>query len=433
MSANRTIAPTKPSRPYPTFPLGYHVTGRFSKKIKGRLFFFGRWGRVVNGQVVAFDNQNAAAATALEEFNRQWPYLAKGLPVPSADGAPAVAGCSIAEACNSFLNHRQSLVDSGELSRATFDSYIGTCNLIAGHFGRDRDVATLQPDDFAAFRAALAKGVNVVTLLSRIMRCRIVFGYASENLLDGKPVRYGSAFKRPKKKDLLVARNARDPRIFTADELRKMLDHLAGKAVKVDGKTIKGRANPVMRGMILAGLNCAFGNTDISTLTQSALDLENGWVEFARQKTGVRRRIPLWPETIEALKAAIAERPEPADPADSDRVFLNNKGGQFMQLRPSMTNPDRVSTINVIARRFDLLVTTLKIPKHRGRGFYSLRHQFETIAGECADQVSVNSVMGHSDNTMAGNYRHGVSDDRLRKAVNTVREWLWPEVAEQSR
>ena len=66
------------------------------------------------------------------------------------------------------------------------------------------------------------------------------------------------------------------------------------------------------------------------------------------------------------------------------------------------------------------------------RGFYSLRHCFETIAGETTDQVCVNSIMGHVDNSMASVYRERISDERLRAVVETVRAWLWPDRASSS-
>ena len=36
--------------------------------------------------------------------------------------------------------------------------------------------------------------------------------------------------------------------------------------------------------MILLGINCGFGQTDISSLHEKALDLEGGWVTFPRPK-----------------------------------------------------------------------------------------------------------------------------------------------------
>ena len=39
--------------------------------------------------------------------------------------------------------------------------------------------------------------------------------------------------------------------------------------------------------MILLGLNCGFGNADCGGLPTKALDLQAGWVTFARGKTGI--------------------------------------------------------------------------------------------------------------------------------------------------
>ena len=78
--------------------------------------------------------------------------------------------------------------------------------------------------------------------------------------------------------------------------------------------------------MILLGINAGFGNADCGRLPLSRLDLDGGWVSFPRPKTGIERRCPLWPETMEALRAAMAERPDPKGEAGDDLVFVTKYG-----------------------------------------------------------------------------------------------------------
>ena len=66
-------------------------------------------------------------------------------------------------------------------------------------------------------------------------------------------------------------------------------------------------------------------------------------------------------------------------------------------------------------------------------GFYGLRHGFETIAGENGDQIAVDAVMGHVPKGMGANYRERISDDRLRRVVEFVRQWLFAEEGDGTR
>ena len=92
------------------------------------------------------------------------------------------------------------------------------------------------------------------------------------------------------------------------------------------------------------------------------------------------RRCPLWPETVEALEAAIAERPNPKDGAHSGLVFITKQRGTWA--KDTSDNP--------ISKEMTKLLKSLSL--HRaGLGFYALRHTFETIGGESKDQVAVDA------------------------------------------
>jgi len=67
-----------------------------------------------------------------------------------------------------------------------------------------------------------------------------------------------------------------------------------------------------------------------------------------------------------------------------------------------------------------------KIGIHRkGPGFYALRHTFETIGCESRDQVAVDHIMGHLDNSMTAHYRERISDQRLQTVVDYVHQGLF--------
>lgn len=190
-------------------------------------------------------------------------------------------------------------------------------------------------------------------------------------------------------------------------------------------------ASMPLKAMILLGINCGFGNTDAANLRLKHLDLKGGWCNFPRPKTGIFRRCPLWPETVEPIKAALAARPAPQDKADADLVFLAPSGQRWVSTRGYAADLDVTGTESLHVSRVDRVTSAVgqlcsKLGLAcRGHTFYALRHSFETIGGESRDQVAVDAIMGHSRDDMASVYRERVSDDRLRAVTEHVRQWLW--------
>jgi integrase len=185
----------------------------------------------------------------------------------------------------------------------------------------------------------------------------------------------------------------------------------------VDVRRLIEAAGLPLRAMILLGINCGFGNGDCAAVPLSALDLERGWVNYPRPKTSIPRRCPLWPETVAALREAIAVRPRAVLKDDRDLLFLNSRGAPWISLREN----NRTDGVTV---QFSLLLKRLDLYRPR-IGFYTLRHVFRTVADAARDPVAIDLIMGHSDPSMAGHYRERIDDSRLQAVAEHVRQWLF--------
>jgi len=377
-NSTRCNRPAKPCEDFPLFP---HASGRWCKKVRGKFRYFGK---------VEGDPKGEAALNLW--CDQKDDLLAGREPRQRRDGL------TVKQLCDQFCAAKDDLAQSGEITQRSFADYVRTARSVADVLGRNRLVEDLTPDDFRKLRAELSKRLGCVALGNEITRIRVMFKYAADSLWIAHPVRYSPEFKRPAKRILRAHREAKGPMMFEARQLRLIL---------------KAAPQP-LKAMILLGINCGFGNTDVGKLPLSALDLKTGWLNFPRPKTAIKRRCPLWPETVAAIKESLALRREPKDPAHAGLVFITKYRGPWARETPD----------NPVTPEFRKLLDDLNL--HRpGLGFYALRHTFETIAGASRDQVAVDLIMGHADETMASHYREGIGDDRLQAAVAVVRKWLF--------
>lgn len=379
LSANSTPRKKGKSK---RFPLTAHRgSGQWLKKINGKQFYFG-----------VLSDPDAALKRYLAEKDD----LAAGR--KPRDRSNNDAGVTTRDLANKFLTFKQSLVDSGELATRTFKDYHEACAIFLGAVGKDRRVDDLAADDFRDLRTTLAKGVGPVALANRIRHIRMILKFAYDSALIDRPVRYGQFFNLPRKQILRANAQEIGSRMLEAEQIRVLLD----------------ASDPQMRCMILLGVNCGFGNHDVGQLPRHAIDLDRGWIDWPRPKTSVERRCPLWQETIEALQKADKLRVSPKTEEDAKLVFLTRIGNSW--------HKDAKST--PLSREFRKLLDKTGIYR-RGLGFYSLRRSFETIGGDSKDQVAVDRIMGHADQSMAGIYRQYIEDDRLVAVANHVRIWLF--------
>jgi integrase len=378
------VRPDKPAKPYPEYPLFPHASGQWAKKIRAKMYYFGKW-----------EDPKAA----LDSYLKQKDDLHAGRK-PRPD-PPAV---TVKDVANDFLNAKLALVDAGELSARTLADYKEVCIMVVAHLGKTRLAEDVGPDDFASLHNKAAKRWGPERLNSKLIQyTRCLFKHALEAGLIGRPVVFGPGFKRPSKQVRRLNRTKQGKKLFTAEEVRRLI----------------AAAGPSMRAMILLGIIAGFGNADCGNLPLSAVNLETGWIDYPRPKTGVERRCPLWPETAAALREALAKRPEPKSAEDAGLFFITKYG--YGWCKDTSTNP--------VSQETGKLLRALGINGRKGRGFYTLRHTFRTVADESKDQPAVDFVMGHEIPPMSSAYRETISDARLQVVVDHVRHWLFPSAA----
>lgn len=379
--SNRKKNPKKAKKPRPDFPLFPHATGRWAKKVRGKFHYFGKTANDPNGK--------AALDLWLDQKDA---LLAGRTPRNDQDNL------SLRELCNRFLTAKEAQRDAGDIVSKTFSDYHSTCEKLLKKFGKDRMVDDLASGDFVELRRSLSSKLGLHALGREVQQTRTIFKYAFDSALIDQPMRFGPTFKKPSKRLLRAHKQKGGEKLFEAADLRKLISE----------------ASQPLKAMILLGINCGFGNADCGALPRSAMNLQRGWIYFPRPKTAVERECPLWEETVKALQEATKLRPKAKVRENGGLVFLTKYGQPWA----------KQTSDNPVTKEFRKLLDETKLHRN-GLGFYALRHTFATVAGGSLDQVAVNHIMGHADNSMAAHYREKIEDKRLIAVTNHVHSWLF--------
>jgi integrase len=379
--------PTPPDKPRADFPLFAHRNGQWAKKIRGTIRYFGVW---------------SDPEAALQKYRDEVDDLQAGRTPARGVGLTVVA------LVNEFLTFKKRRLDAGELTQRTWEEYDDTCNRVMRVLGRQRPVGGLRPSDFDELRADIAKTRKAVALSTEVQRCRSLFKFAMTSHLVDSPVKMGENFTKAPAAAIRKAKNAQEKRVFDAAQIHSFLS----------------RANVHLKAMILLGINCGFGQSDIAALPLTAFSPKSPWLRFPRPKTGIHRASPLWPETMAAMAESLAARNRPwAEYAD--RFFVSKQGRPVVWYKPN-----KGGLMDGVAKAF-VKVQTAAGDNRRGVGFYALRHTFRTIADECRDPAAIKLIMGHSDDDptdeMRAIYVEAIDDARLIAVSDHVRAWLYGE------
>ncbi len=385
----------KPNKPYDGFPLFPHANKQWCKKIRGKLWYFGTW-----------DDPDAALQTYLDQRDD----IQAGRDPKRQRSIITAETITVAEVVNLYLESLDTRRKRREVGDRHFSDCLQTCRRIVGHFGRNVAAASLRAADFAALRKSFPKTWGPTRIGTETQRVRCAFHWAAESEVIPAVPNFGPEFKKPPKRVKRMAKANRESQHgkldYQADEIRRLL------AV----------ANGWLKACILLGVNMGFGNEDCSKLRSNHIDFDSGWYDLPRHKTGIERRAMLWPETRQAIRQAMNERPAPKDDRDRDLCFLTERG---WPLQTEQRADDGTVTVSrKLTYAFGRVLRECDLYRP-GRNFYSLRRTFETVAGASKDQPAVDLVMGHDDPSMAAVYRQGIDDDRLIAVAEHVRTWLF--------
>ncbi|MEM7559692.1 MAG: tyrosine-type recombinase/integrase [Planctomycetota bacterium] len=372
--------------------LGRHAKGLWYKKYRGRFYYFYRC------------DDDPEGAFSIEKWRHDKLFIDEGQEPPVYD--PLNESCTgrttltVKDLCNHWLSGKETLHAAGELQKSTFDEYKATCDLLLDTVGKTLPAKFCGPQRFEQVRRALAKKFNANGQAKRITQIRSVFTTSYEDRVLEDPPNFGRTFRKPKAAEFRKLRNAKGDQTFTPEEFHAIYKH----------------ANINLRGMMLLGLQSGFGNEECAALPRSAI--EGGWITWARVKSAVPRRVPLWPETEQALKECIEHA---TAKGEESLVFFSERGKNYITERK---NGSRVTGVFRATQKRACKEEEIE----SSRTFYDLRRTFETIGGEAIDQAAVDTIMGHtpSESNMAARYRQNISEDRLKAVVNHVREWLGP-------
>jgi len=351
------------------FPLTLHPTGQYCKKISGKIHYFGTNKR-----------------QALERYLEQATYLHGG---QSSAQKSSNGSMALKQLCDLYLEYQHSKVLAGSLSARHHNDQVGSLNKLMSFLGRTRSIKSISTLDLQNYKRKLQSAYGSAHRLNlHIGVMKAMFHWARKNdILQNIP--NIDAVSRDK-----IVRQ--EMHIFTFEQIKRLLS----------------LANTSMRAMILLGLNCGFGCTDCARLKWTDLDLEKGRVQLARNKTGVPRNLPLWPETIQALKKV---------PRSGQLVFHTAEGHPWVRtlLKIEKDGSRRYTTVNAITSMFSRLLKKAKINAPKGTGFYALRRTAARLAARSGDPFAVQRLLGHVDLTMATRYVQDISEQTDRVIENS--------------
>lgn len=305
------------------FPLTLHKTGQYCKKIKGKTYYFGT------------DKHRA-----MERYLEQAASLHMGY---SSGARSAGNRLSIKALCNLYLDHQMSRLAIGEIGPRHVSDQVGLLKAFVRSIGPGQSVSDISTFDLQKYRSRLIQeGSSAHTINNRMAAVKAMYNWAVDNeVIEDAPRLRALKKATPQKVEKPT---------FSPDQIRLLLEN----------------APVQMQAMIWLGLNCGFGCTDCAELKWENLDLDTARVEFPRGKTGIGRNLPLWPETVRALRRV---------PRQGELVFYTRRGNPWVRTIRSVESDgtERYTKDDAVTKAFSKLMRKAGMKVAKQVGFYTLR------------------------------------------------------------
>lgn len=294
-------------------------------------------------------------------------------------------------------------------------------------------IVDLVPDVFSDFiQAVRFKGDSYAR-----KRAKLVIGmfrHAAEEDWITRPVKFGRRFRE-------FAWSKSEPYKSvppTPEQVRKLLAHIDARIETKPNRRKKHkrggqldlRAPRQFKAGVLLALNGGYGSSELAQLPTAVVDLDAAIIDYRRGKTGKDHVVPLWKETVEALRLVFEdiERTRKGD----DLVFRTREGRPWAYEQPKLDDAGEIEFINTLdnfSQLYSKICTKLgtKIPR---QSFYCLKDLHCSIADECTDQPAAYRLTGHQYHTGGRDPYVTVTIERLRNVTEFIRHRLFPPAAQ---
>jgi integrase len=362
-----------------TLTLTHRADGRFAKRIDGQYFIW--------------PDEETARAELLALINRREAGEDDGI-----SDSPGAVNPPLRDIGNQYRAARQH-----EVKLETWNDYEEAIDDFFSRVGKHRRASSLAPADFAKVRAAWVKQVGPWRVDNRVQAVRTMFRWAARvaRLIPAEPW-YGDSFRKTTaaEKRRVRRENAakHGERIFTAAELALILRRVRGP----------------LKAFTLLGLNGGMYAADIAQLRKSDLKrIGNDWlIDNDREKTGVRRKFVLWPETVKELDKV-------KDRGESPLLFRTVHGNAWVR-----------EGINSIVMLYTDFLKDIGV-KRKGLNFGALKHTHVSAVSDQPDLNAARLVRGHRFEGIESHYDYP-SLSRIKAITDIARKRLLTSVVRPS-